>query len=258
MKAENEPWLTGTQVGSADARLRLWCLPHAGVGASVYRPWIGCVSGVAVAGVALPGREGRLRERAFTEIGALADAAAAGLAEKVDRPYALFGHSMGALLAFELARRFRDAGLGEPVHLFVSGRRAPHLPSRRPALTHLPDEAFVEAIARRYGGVPREVREHPDLLALLLPTLRADFRAVESYAVTAAPPLTCPVTALGGTRDEETTAEELEGWSEHTTGGFRVRRFEGGHFFVQEAGAEVLAYVTGVLGEGVAYAGGRA
>lgn len=228
-----------------EAQLRLFCVPHAGVGPSAYRGWTPALpAGVEMAAVLLPGREGRLREPALRDIGRVADAAAEAMADELDRPYALFGHSMGGLVAYELARRFRAAGLGEPVHLFVSGRRAPHMPSRRSAISHLPDDEFVAEVERRYGGIPRQVREHRELMDLLLPTLRADLVAVEGYSPEADRPLSCPVTALGGVSDEETNLEELAGWSGYTTGRFSVQQFEGGHFFVQEKRESVLSLVS--------------
>jgi medium-chain acyl-[acyl-carrier-protein] hydrolase len=241
------PWLVRMKPRPT-ARLRLLCVPYAGVGPSAYRRWSDTLPhDIEVGAVHLPGREGRLREPAFTRIEPLIDATAEGLRPYLDRPFALFGHSMGAMVAFELAQRFRAEGWGEPTHLFVSGRRAPHQPPRHPAITHLPDAQFVEEIQRRYNGIPDEVLRHPDLLALLLPGLRADLTLIEAYAHRPGSPLACPVSAYGGVADTEATPAELVGWRQHTRGGFSVQVFPGGHFFVQSAHEELMQSVKAEL-----------
>lgn len=231
-----------------EARLRVFCVPYAGVGPSAYRRWSDAMPrDIEVGAVHLPGREGRLREPAFTRIEPLVDAVAAGLRPYLDRPYALFGHSMGALVAFELARRFREEGWGEPTRLFVSGRRAAHLPPRHPAIAHLPDSEFIEEIRRRYNGIPDEVLRHSDLLALLLPGLRADLTLIEAHDHRPGHPLECPISAYGGVADAEATQAELVGWREHTRGALSVRMFPGGHFFVQSAHEELVRSVKAEL-----------
>ena len=195
MSAGAGTWLVRMKPRPA-ARLRLLCVPYAGVGPSAYRRWSDALpSDIEVGAVHLPGREGRLREPALTGLEPLIDVTAEGLKPFLDRPFALFGHSMGALVAFELARRFRAEGWGEPTHLFVSGRRAPQVPPRHPDIAHLPDAEFVEEIRRRYNGIPDEVLRHPDLLALLLPGLRADLTLIEAYVHR--PGRAAPVPGLG-------------------------------------------------------------
>ncbi|HJR00341.1 MAG TPA: alpha/beta fold hydrolase [Methylomirabilota bacterium] len=230
------------------ARRRLLCVPYAGVGPSAYRQWGEALpADIEVGVVHLPGREGRLREAPFTRIEPLIDAATEALRPYLDLPFAMFGHSMGALVAFELARRFRDDRGITPTHLFVSGRRAPQLPARHPAITHLPDDEFVKEIRRRYNGIPDEVLRHPDLLALLLPGLRADLSVIEAYAHRPGSPLGCPIAAFGGLADPEATEAELVGWRQQTTGALSVRMFPGGHFFVQSAHEELMRILTDEL-----------
>jgi medium-chain acyl-[acyl-carrier-protein] hydrolase len=162
-------------------------------------------------------------------------------------PFALFGHSMGALVSFELARRL-DA---EPDHLFVSARRAPHLPERMPPIAHLPDPEFVAAVQRRYAGIPQAVLESPDLLELLLFRLRADFEVLETYEHRRGVPLGCPISVFGGREDTTVSEADLAGWSEHTRSQVRTRVLSGPHLFLQEQRQAILAAIAEDLGSQV-------
>ena len=244
MSVPSSSWLVRMRPRS-QARRRLLCVPYAGVGPSAYRRWNdGLPSDIDVGIVHLPGRESRLREAPFTRIEPLIDAVATALRPYLDLPFAMFGHSMGALVAYELARRFRDEGWRVPSHLFVSGRRAPHLPLRHPAIIHLPDDEFVQEIRDRYNGIPDEVMRHPDLLALVLPGLRADMAVIESYVHRSSDPLECPISVYGGLADPEATETELVGWRQQTRGALSVRMFPGGHFFVQTAHGDLMQTLT--------------
>ncbi|GDY28388.1 hypothetical protein GTS_00210 [Gandjariella thermophila] len=180
-----------------------------------------------------PGRERRLDEQPLTAIGAMVDRLVPVLARWLDRPPVFFGHSMGALLAFETAGALAARGKVPPRLLVLSGRRPPDRPDDQPPIHDLPTEEFVAGLLK-LGGTPREVVEHPELLDLLLPVLRADVRAVETYHYRPRPPLACPIVAFGGTDDERASVAELAGWERHTSGGCRVRAFSGGHFFAYE------------------------
>src|SRR5437763_15337105 len=167
------PWLVSRKPNPR-ARVRLFCFPYAGGGDSVFRAWQkGLSEAIEVCPVQLPGRGARISEPPFTELSPLVRAAAQALAPHLDKPFAFFGHSMGALICFELARHLRKDGGPQPVHLFVSGRCGPQTP-REPFAGDLPDSEFQEML-RRYNGTPEEVLENRELMELLLPAVRADF-----------------------------------------------------------------------------------
>ncbi|MCF6524506.1 thioesterase II family protein [Streptomyces sp. JJ36] len=231
-----------------DPPLRLLCVPYAGGGPAAFQGWNELLpDAVEPWLLRLPGREARFREEPHTEVSRLVKEAAAVLGPALDGPYALFGHSLGALLAFELARELRRGYGREPVHLSVSARAAPHLPLRHAVVHRLPDDLLLEALDRRFQAIPPALRDDPQLRALYLPVLRADVTLLETYAHTEEPPLSCPVTAYGGTDDPEFGPGELEAWRRHTSAGFRVRSFPGGHFFLNTERAALTAEVTGDL-----------
>lgn len=230
------------------AAARLFCFPHAGVGASVYRQWPhGLPVELEVCALQLPGRGHRLSEPPVATIRALVEAIVSAMAPQLDRPFAFFGHSMGAVLAFEVARALRLKGLPQPSRLIVSGRRGPHTPEPSPPLRHLSDAEFVAEINRRYGGIPAEILENDDVLALLLPCLRADIAALETHRPEPEPPLPCPISAFGGSDDPQTPRAQLDAWGAETTGGFEVRIFPGGHFYLEAQRPAVLAHVSAML-----------
>ena len=232
------------------AHLRLFCFPYAGKGASIFRSWSQAMPGwVEVCGVQYPGREQRLREVPFTSMTKLAEAAAIALHPYVDRPYVIFGHSFGALAGFEWVHHLRQLGCPAPANLVVAARRAPHLGERRPAITHLSQRDFITTVQHRYDGIPLEILRSPELLDLLVPTLRADIRLLETYAYVARPALSCPITCLGGLEDPEVKAQDLEGWRHHTTGPFDAHMFPGGHLFLHSAQAALLKHMIPLLAE---------
>lgn len=240
MSPARTPWAVFPRP-SPGARLRLFCFPYAGGGASVYHTWPqGLPPDVEVCAVQPPGRERRMSEAPFSSLDELVESAAAGLAPLLDVPCAFFGHSNGALVAFALIRRLRREGLPLPLAFFPSGRTAPHLPRRQPPLHALPEDEFREGL-RRLRGTPEEVLEHPELMELFSPLLRADFAIGETYTHREEPPLSIPMTAFGGMGDEDVSREELEAWREHTTGAFGTRIFPGDHFFIRHDQDRVLA-----------------
>jgi medium-chain acyl-[acyl-carrier-protein] hydrolase len=218
--------------------MRLFCFPHAGAGGSVYWMWPKDLPDwVEVCVVELPGRETRLTEKPFTRMSDLLDALIPAITAACDRPFSFFGHSMGAVVAHQVALRLERSDGPRVRHMFVSGRRAPAIADPEPHLHSLPDSAFLDEIIRRYGGIPQELLRDPDVIALLLPSLRADIELLETSAheiresLFGGAPLRCPITAFGGTADHRASREQLRAWEDVTTGAFRVRMFEGGHFY---------------------------
>src|SRR6185437_8848497 len=174
------PWFTSKRP-NARARLRLFCFPYAGGGPAIYRLWPqNLPTDVEICVAQLPGRGTRMREQPFTNLDALVQAATEAIKPLLDKPFALFGHSMGAMISFELARRLREQGQPQPSYLFISGRRAPQLPNDDPLSYNLPDTELRQELLR-LNGTPKEVLEHPELMELMLPLLRADFSVVETY-----------------------------------------------------------------------------
>jgi len=231
------------------ARPRLFCLPFAGGGASAYRTWRRTPEhGVDVCPVGLPGREARIREAPFRRLGPLADALVEVLRPWTSSPWALFGTSMGALVAHELAHRLPAAGAPAPRALFVAAAIAPDRRRRTGTPLHaLSDAGFTDAL-RRLAGTPAEVLEHAELMELLLPALRADFELYETADDPPRAPLDCPIVAFSGARDAEVPAEDLAAWSARTRGGFRAITLEAGHFFLDSHASELLHEIAHELG----------
>ena len=218
-----------------DARLRLFCFPYAGAGPAVYRSWADELPAeVEVCSILLPGREARLREKPYVSMQPLVEGLLQGLGGLLEGGYAFYGHSLGALIAFELARALRRQGRPLPVHLFLSSRRAPHLPDERAPLHNLPDALFVAAVQRRYQGIPPVILQDAELLALFLPTLKADFAVLETYRYeTDSSVFEMPFSLYGGATDPTTPPEALEAWRGYTSGKFSVETYPGDHFFLQ-------------------------
>lgn len=199
----------------------------------------------------LPGRENRTVERGFTSMPPLMEALAAALQRWRDLPFAVFGHSHGALVGFELARLTRRTGTPGPVHLFASGRRAPDVPLRNPPTWNLPDEQFLEQLSA-LGGMPSEILAHRELLELLLPLLRADVTLAETYAYTDEPPLSIPITTFVGVDDAKATRDDVEAWERHTTGPFAQHLFPGDHFYLFPQREHLLRVLSEALRQAVA------
>lgn len=213
------------------AKVRLFCFPYAGGGTSMFRSWLKTLpTFIELCAVQLPGREGRIAEQPYEHMEPMVEAINSVIGPQLDRPFAFFGHSMGAMISLDLARAVRKTYKVEPVHLFVSGRRAPQMPRTRGFTYNLPEPEFIDEL-RRLNGTPQEVLDNPELMQIMVPLLRADFSVCQTYQYTPEPPLSCPITVFGGLEDE-TTREELEGWREQTSAACTVRMSPGNHFFL--------------------------
>lgn len=224
-------------------RLRLFCFPYAGGGASSYRSWLQELpSGVDVCPVQLPGREGRIDEQPFTRLGPLVNLIARVLRPYLDIPFAFFGYSFGSLIAFELAREIRWQYRLNPSYLFVAAFPAPHLTRPGPSIHNLPRPRFVDGL-RRFNAIPEEILHNPDLMDLFLPILRADFEAYETYAYEPEHSLECPISVFGGSEDRIIDRNALAAWCEHTRISFSLRMFPGEHFFIYKNRRKIVQAV---------------
>lgn len=238
------------------ARLRLFCFPYAGAGASVYRLWHADLpAAVEVCALQLPGRETRLSEAPFTRMSDLVSAAVQALEPLFDRPFAFFGHSMGALLASEVTRALQRRGGPGPQLLMLSARRAPSLPEVDAPIHTLGHDAFVAEMDRRYGGIPQEVMAHRELMELLVPALRADMAVMETHRAELTPGLQVPLHVFGADADTRAGREQLEAWRLLSSGSFRLSMLQGDHFFINSRRAELLALVADSLNSLLAAAG---
>jgi surfactin synthase thioesterase subunit len=237
-------------VGSADG-MPMYCLPHAGAGASAYRPWLGRLSGVSVRAVQPPGREGRFRDPVFTGmselVGELAEVVIADLERSGAERYAVYGHSLGALVAFELVRALRTRGAPDPAHLFVSGCVAPQYgASDGPSVLGM-SRAEVVDMLRRLGGTPEWLLADASVVDMILPAVRADFSVKETYAHRPAEPLAVPLTVIASTADPRADLALQHAWREHTTGAFELHTLVGGHFAVFEQEFRTHRFIADAL-----------
>ncbi|WP_159884978.1 thioesterase II family protein [Paenibacillus puerhi] len=225
-------WCSNANILST-AKVRLFCFPYAGGGASVYRDWTEFFhEDMEVCPVQLPGRESRWQEPPMAAVQQIVSAFMAEIEPLLHKPFAFFGHSMGAMIAYEAALAARERYGKQPVHLFVSGQSAPGYRMTRKNRSHLPDAEFKLELLRM-NGTPPEVLQHEELMAMLMPRIRADFAVCEQYMPTkAAQPLTCPITVFGGTEDYEVSLESLKAWRERSLGEFDLHLLEGDHFFL--------------------------
>jgi medium-chain acyl-[acyl-carrier-protein] hydrolase len=233
------PWITFPKPNPA-ARLRLFCFPYAGGGASIYRTWANTLPPeIEVYPVQPPGRETRLRDQAFTRFPPLIESLTKAIEPHLNMPFVFFGHSMGALTCFELTRQLRRQGRPLPLHLFASGHRAPQIAHDEDPIYHLPEEEFIQEV-RSLNGTPDQVLQNEELMRLMLPLLRADFELCNTYAHDQEEPLPCPITAYGGLQDPDITRENLAAWGEQTSGQFTLRMFPGDHFYLHSSRALLL------------------
>ena len=244
---KHNPWLVRPRPNS-QASMRLFCFPYSGGSASLYYAWASCLpSAIEVCAVQLPGRGTRFTEPLCPQLPTLVREIADALLSYFDKPFAFFGHSMGALIGFELARYLRRQYRLSPVRLLVSGHGAPQMPDQHAPLHCLPDAELLAKL-RELKGMPERVLENAELLELVLPILRADLTLCETYVYAPDEPLDCGISAFGGLADDYVSRAELEAWQTQTLGAFAVRTFPGNHFFVNTARSQVLETIGRELG----------
>lgn len=228
----------------ANPRLRLVCLPHAGGTAGAFYGWTASLPpDMELVAVQYPGRQDRLAEPGLRDMGELADSVAQALLPLLDRPVALFGHSMGAVLAYEVTLRLETLYRARARQLFVSGHASPTRPRDGRDL-HLRDDAAMLAGLLELGGMDEAVPADPELLALLMPSFRADLRLIETYRPRGAWPVTVPVTAYTGDADPGVPVPDVAAWADLTASEFDVRVFPGGHFYLVDQEAEVVSDIS--------------
>ena len=243
------PWIRHRKPSPA-AKTRLLCLPYAGGAAMVYRSWQRFFPDeIEVLPVEPPGRGTRRDEASLTSVAGLAAAAIEGLQSELSDSFCLYGHSYGALVAFEMTQILRERRMTQPRLLCLSSRRAPHLGADQPYIHSLADTDFLDAMSARYQAIPDAIRQEPELMALLLPALRADMEAFERYRCEERPPLTVPLSLFGGKDDSMVSRDDLEQWSRYTTKAISVTLFSGGHFFFQPNPKTLIEAITVAIAE---------
>lgn len=247
---------SGNFRGNVPAGCRLMTFVHAGGSASAYAQWPKQLSSaIQVTGVEMPGHGMRVLEQPLVGVPEMAQEVASAIQALPgsEIPLAFYGHSLGALVAFETARLLGAEAGSAPVHLFVGSAQAPQLPRAAVNITHLEEDEFLLAVQHRYGGIPAAVLEEPELLEMIMPAMRADFTAFETYRYAPGPALPCPITVFLGKHDPLIRESAGAGWSDHTSGSFRLHVVPGDHFFLAESGQQVLQVISSALiGSGVA------
>lgn len=239
---DNDKWIVRVRSAPGAPRLTLVCVAYAGGSPHLFRSWAGELpADVDVLALRLPGHDSRLRERPYTEWKALVDDASAVLAPHLSVPYAFYGHSFGARVGYELARRT------EPARVFVSGCRSPDWPQCRPFLHDLTDAELLGAL-RAMGGTAPEVLGNPSVMDVVLPTVRAEIRLAELWGGAPGRALSAPITAIYGRDDANDTHEAMRGWLSFGGAGTEVVEAPGGHFFPDTHRADLLAIIDARIG----------
>jgi medium-chain acyl-[acyl-carrier-protein] hydrolase len=225
------------------ARLRLFCFPYAGGRASIFRPWLDALpSEIELCSIQLPGREQRLSEPPYTRLALLVQELTGAIAPYLDRPFAFYGHSMGALVSFEVARQLRKHYDRHPMALHLAAFRAPQLPNPNIKIYHLPTEVFK--VVLRADGIPETILQNEELMQLMLPTLRADYEVCDTYEYHEEPPLACPFFLYGGLEDIRVRETDLVGWPVHTSGLCHLSMLPGSHLFLHTAQDLLLTEIS--------------
>jgi medium-chain acyl-[acyl-carrier-protein] hydrolase len=244
---KTSPWFVKFEPRPS-AAVRVFCCPFAGGGASWFSEWSrGLDPLLELVAVQLPGRENRILETPCDSMRAIVTALTNEAPRLLDRPYVIYGHSMGGSIGFELVRALVARGFPPPLHFIASGSPAPHLPRRRPPISQLPDDQFLQEI-RKYGGMPEQILDNRELLELYLPMIRADFKVVEQYRSNLPANLArlpVPASIHGGTSDATVEASDLSAWH-NVADVVNLRMHSGGHFFIKEHYGHILSEITAI------------
>lgn len=248
MKKQLSPWLVRSPQAPGSPAMTLYCFAFAGGSASAFMPWQADLGpNIDVCAIQLPGRGMRMLEPAWTSLPAVVDAVVDAIVQDNPGKFAFFGHSLGTVIAFEVTRSLAQRGIALPFHLFMSGAAAPPCHNKHREMHKLPDAEFIEKLGN-YNGTPPEILEHKELMALLLPMIRADFQLVETYEYQAQARLTMPITSIQGRDDPYVTVEASDAWAQETTEAFAAHWFDGDHFYLIPQRAAVLDVLRGDLG----------
>ncbi len=240
-----DPWVLRYRPND-QARLRLFCFPYAGGRASIFRPWLDNLpEEVELCSIQLPGREERLGDPPYKRLVPLVRDLSEALAPYLDRPFAFYGHSMGALVSFEVARLLRRSYNRHPIAMHLAAFRAPQLPNPNIRIYHLPTEVFK--VVLRADGISETILQSEELMQLMLPTLRADYEVCDTYEYHEEPPLACPFYLYGGLEDVRVREADLAGWPMHTSGPWHLSLLPGSHLFLHGAQDQLLAEICSSL-----------
>ena len=227
-----------------DAQMRLFCIPYAGGGASIFHAWRnGNLREAQVCAIQMPGRESRISDIPFTDMTPLVEELGQAILPWLDMPFAFFGHSNGALVSFELVRLLRRRNLRLPLALIVAGNNAPDAPHLHPPIAQLPEKDFLKQL-RELNGVPKDIERNAEIMELLLPTLRADINISETYRYVPEEPLDCPIMAVYGSHDPETDYESVLAWQRQTRREFCTQDIPGDHFFLNSSRRILLRHLS--------------
>ena len=236
-----------------NASMRLFCFHYGGAGVSIFRSWANDVIDYAeVIAIQLPGREERYNEPLLKNIQSVVEELSLNFNEYTSKPFIFFGHSLGALIAFEFARELRRKGMPQPMHLIVSGTKAPHIIHEKPPIHSFLDEKFIREL-KKYNGIPHSIIENKELISIFLPAIRSDFCIYETYEHKNECPLSYPITALGGLSDDTFDRKNLIEWKDQTGHSFKHCFLAGNHFFIKDSYKEVIAIVNSTLKEQIMY-----
>ncbi|WP_353931560.1 thioesterase II family protein [Okeanomitos corallinicola TIOX110] len=241
-------WITRPQP-NPHAKMRLFCLPYAGGSAVIFRTWLkNLPPTIEVCPIEIPGRGRQMILPPHTKMPSLVAEIAKNIIPFLDKPFAIFGHSMGGQVSFELARLLRSDYQLKPIHLFISGRKAPQINSTKRKIYNLPDQEFWQEV-NKLNGTPNEVIENAEMIEIFLPILRADFTVLETHIHTNQQPFDFPISVFGGLQDTEVPTYQLEAWREHTTANFSLQMLEGDHFFLRSNEKLLLSKISQQLRE---------